>query len=148
MCKWNLQWTKGKGGRRRNSARMLSRVDENYNSPDPKASQTSSPRNKENHTEHIATRLFKTTNEEKVLKAVREQNVYFISNLTSLPSKHVFQKLTERLCQTYERINNQQTCTSRKIGESHSSRRNMIPDENLELQKGMKPSKMVAIWVL
>lgn len=91
MCKWNLQWTKHKEGRR-NSARTLSRADGNCNSPDPKSFTNLKPRNKENHTEHIATRLSKMTNEEKVLKAVREQNVYFISNLTSLPSKHVFQK--------------------------------------------------------
>ena len=37
MCKWNLQWTKGKEGRRRNSARKFSGLDENYNSPDPKS---------------------------------------------------------------------------------------------------------------
>lgn len=79
MCKWNLQWTKGKEGRRRNSARKFSRVDESYNSPDTKSFTNLKPKkHKENHTEAKRIRLFKTTNEERILKAVREQNIYFI----------------------------------------------------------------------
>lgn len=52
MCKWNLQWTKGKEGRRRNSARKFSRVDESYNSPDAKSFTNLKPKkHQENHTE-------------------------------------------------------------------------------------------------